>query len=1597
MPRRTATPYERFQWERSAAYPDDPNLTLRYIYKLRGPLDIDRLERALRRVVEVDFPGLRNYFVEVSGQLQARMRPAPAQLLSICTSRTELFDLGGLDPRSQYLYRLAIWQEDEMSTLLRVDLSHLVCDGPSSRDFNIALSAAWRGVPTHSGTQVVPSTLMQNTPRKFWAERLRGRSLHQPWGFRHKAPEDSSQPVSVRHRLDACEYEKVRDLLRTCGATEVQLMIALTAALIGMREGGDDPLVVAHTVDARPSQGRLGCWTNVLPIWIKPEPAARSLFELLEEVRQQRREIRPFQEFPTLNLLELAESSLEQPDSRKIGPALNVVVNSSPATLPATPPQLDGLDVSLVERPVTANSSELAITFGSDDLGLHLAFDSHSRFVSTQSMDAFASDFIALLRFAIQEPRQPLCECDMSRPLAPVAVGAPRDAESPRALGTIIAEVARDHADEMAVVGEGRSMTYRDLLNTACGVAAVLAKGCQAVGVMVDRSPLIVVGYLGALLAGRPFVPLDPAQPDERLRRCVTVAEVDVVIVDGVTKERAGEVCGAARVIDIDQIAPSESLPAQVEAEPGRIAYIMFTSGSTGEPKGVSVTEDNLNNFLMSVADDPGIVPSDRILALTPVSFDISLLELLLPLTVGASLEVVSDTVRRDGRALAARLNQQRITVAQATPSTWRALRDIGWKATSPITILCGGEHLEEELARYLLSQGGVLYTMYGPTETTIWAGWHRVTNAREITLGIPARATNYYVLNETGASVGAGVVGELVVEGDSVALGYLNAPNTPFRPLREGVPAYWTGDLVRHYGEGRIVFVGRKDEQRKINGYRVEPGEVASVVRSALPDATVFVVVGSVPEPHLRCFVWQGDARTLDLVALRRWCEQVLPYYLVPKVVRRLRTIPMTPNGKSNIALMAEADLKDLDLWPEEEKGHPTPPHDAEDLIVELQQLVADELSVPAPDVDQPLGYQGISSLGFNVLAARINERFGMNLQAHDFYRFTTLSSIARVVATNSDTEPENARADRKRHALVPSPFVRTDNKQLSGADGERLAIIGMDAVLPGGPNPDEFWSFLMNGRSAVGLAGPERGFDDERAAFLDGVRGFDARFFTISPLEASWMDPRQRVLLQSCWHAFEDAGIAPSKLRGSRTGAYVAATGNDYAVLQARANATQAPHSLVGSSTSLLANRLSAYFDWSGPSITLDTACSGSLVALVHACRDLRSRVCDFAAVSGVNLILDRQITEGLDAAGLLSPRRRCAAFAESADGYVRGEGYGTFLVCRLVDALDQGYRVLAVIESAVENHGGRASSLTAPNREAQRNLLLSAYTPDLASRTSYIETHGTGTLLGDAVEIDALTSAWAELVPSAAQGTVRLGAVKSNVGHLEAAAGIASAVKVIKAFEHRALPANLHFDRPNPEISLSDGPFELITEAMSWDENETPTAGLSSFGFGGTNAHVVMSAMDDGNVVPNDDNHQLMNEARSWPFVLSGRSLQALRTLVQLLVAYLTSNAAQSMKMSDLSYTLCCGRDHFEYRIAVIASTLEELIEALTSQGDPERLRMTGEVVKFQDEDQACRDYLSGHDIDWEELFGNVSGRPISLPHYPFANTEFWFTDQ
>ncbi|WP_410638495.1 beta-ketoacyl synthase N-terminal-like domain-containing protein [Amycolatopsis sp. lyj-346] len=1563
MTMRQATAHEHFQWLRFRGNPGDPNLTIGYTCELRGPADTGRLDAALREVVVTAFPRLLDYFTEVRGSLQVRTRPAPRSVLHHCASDGELHDAPALDPAGQQLYRFLCRRESPEVLLLRLDFSHLVFDGGGFAPFFAALAACWRGAqPEPESAAWQPEPPDHAAAAGFWRTAIDGAPLHQPLGFGRAARSPgSARPLSVRHTIG--DAHGVHRLLREQDATLLQLVVALTGALLHSRTGDDDhPVVVAHTVDTRPYGAPHGCHTTLLPLWLAPAPASRSSRTLLGEIGAQREKMRPHQHFPALDLLALAEPG----PRRSAGPLLNVVVNSSPATLPGAPPELAGLAVRWLRTPETASSSDLTVTFASGETGIHFSFDSSSRLVTAEALAAFAADFLTLARFAVAHPERPLSGCDLSRPAGPVAEGAPSTGAGQRTLGRMIADTAVEHPDRVAVADDHRTLTYRELLAEAAALAAACAADPGAIGVLVTRSAAVPVCYFAALLLGRTFVPLDPVSPDERLTRCGAAADVRVVLADGTTRERAARLFPRARVHDVTAARPAPAAVPEPGGDPGRAAYVLFTSGSTGTPKGVVVGEDNLVNFLLSVGDDPGLRPEDRVLALTPVSFDISLLELLLPLVHGAAVEILSDEARLSGSALAERLDSGRITLVQATPSTWRVLKAAGWRARTPMTLLCGGEHLEPEVAEYLLAQGSAVYTMYGPTEATIWSSWHRVASPRDVHLGTPVRGTAYHVVDDEGRAVAPGAPGELVIAGDCVAKGYLNAPDAPFRPLPGGTPAYRTGDLVRHEGEGRIVFAGRKDDQRKVNGYRVEPGEVAAVVRGVVPTATVFVVVAADPEPHLRCFVWLPEGEDFDAGAVRDRCQAALPHYLRPKTIDRLRRIPLTPNGKADTKALAERPPAELDLARPQAGREPAPRPGDGGLVAELRRLVADELRVPPPDADQPLGYQGIGSLGYNVLAVRIGERYGVPFQAHDFYRLTTLRAVAAEVsgtAAAPGTEPTGERAT-----------------SAAAAADDRLAIVGLAAVLPGGGDADAFWEALLAGVDAVRTADPDRGLPGEFAGFLPRVKSFDARFFSISPLEAGWMDPRQRVLLQSTWHALEDACQAPAELRGTRTGCYVAATGADYAVLQARAAAKQAPHSLVGTSASLLANRLSAFFDWTGPSATLDTACSGSLVALVRACRDLRTGACDTAVVGGVNLILDQQVNDGLHAAGLLSPRHRCATFDAAADGYVRGEGYGTLVVRRLPDALADGNRVLAVVESAVENHGGRANSLTAPNPNAQRSLLLEAYTPELACRTGYIEAHGSGTALGDAIEFDALARAWAELVPEPAQ-PVRLGAVKTNIGHLEAAAGIASVVKVVKAFEHRTLPGNLHFTELNPRISLAGTPFELLEKPVSW--TGPLVAGISSFGFGGSNAHVVLSA-------PPPAPEGRPEDGGPYLVPLSARTPRALHALAGALRAELPR-----IGLAELSHTLCRGREHLEHRQAWVVSSTTQLRDALGAAAEPVRVRPDGAGVATADPEQARRAYLEGHPVDWPSLFAGRSPRFARLPAYPFDDTDFWFT--
>ncbi|HYO83663.1 MAG TPA: polyketide synthase, partial [Bryobacteraceae bacterium] len=460
-----------------------------------------------------------------------------------------------------------------------------------------------------------------------------------------------------------------------------------------------------------------------------------------------------------------------------------------------------------------------------------------------------------------------------------------------------------------------------------------------------------------------------------------------------------------------------------------------------------------------------------------------------------------------------------------------------------------------------------------------------------------------------------------------------------------------------------------------------------------------------------------------------------------------------------------------------------------------------------------------------------------------------------------------------------------------------EEIAIVGIGCRFAGGANdPKSFWENLISGRDCITEV-PEMRWNPETyyspefgrvgksrtkwGGFVDNIDRFDAQVYAISPREAELMDPQQRLLLEVCWEAFEDAGIAPCTLRGSRTGVYVGGFTLDYMLMQlgdADYRSVQA-HTATGSMMTLLSNRLSYIFGLNGPSLSVDTACSSSLVAVHLACRSLISGETSLALAGGVNALLTPGYTIAESAAGMLSPTGRSRAFDSRADGYVRGEGAGIVVLKRLADAVRDGDPVYAVIRSTAVNQDGASAGLTVPSGDAQIALMHEAY--DQAgvapADVHFVEAHGTGTPVGDPIEANAIGTVMS--TGRAPGSNCYVSSVKTNIGHTEAAAGVAGLIKTALCLSKRELPPHLHFLAANPKIDFRALKLELPLAPVTLPAEGTIFAGVNSFGFGGTNAHAVLQSCDIAEPA------QPVREAQSRQAVLlpiSARSEAALRQL-------------------------------------------------------------------------------------------------------------------
>ncbi|HLO85985.1 MAG TPA: beta-ketoacyl synthase N-terminal-like domain-containing protein [Nostocaceae cyanobacterium] len=819
--------------------------------------------------------------------------------------------------------------------------------------------------------------------------------------------------------------------------------------------------------------------------------------------------------------------------------------------------------------------------------------------------------------------------------------------------------------------------------------------------------------------------------------------------------------------------------------------------------------------------------------------------------------------------------------------------------------------------------------------------------------------------------------VGEVWVAGGSVAQGYWQRPEQTKETFQAYIadtgagPFLRTGDLG-FLQDGELFITGRLKDLIIIRGRNHYPQDIELTTEKSHPalrphcGAAFAVTIDSqeklvVVQEVERSFLRKLNADEV-FAAIRRAVAEEHDLEIYQILLLKTASIPKTSSGKvQHHACRADFLSDKLDVvavWRANcdskttleklEQGIPQSTKQGLNLEKSDKQAtiqawliskVAEQLQIlPAEiDIQQPLAQYGLSSMIAVSLAGEVQEWLGVQVSPTLLYDYPTIELLAGHLALKTTVS----------QPLYSTPTANTfQNEAIASGGRFAIAIIGLGCRFPGSNNPEAFWQLLQNGVDAItevpnrwnvnNLYSSEPGTAGKMSTrwggFLPQVDYFDHDFFGISPREAERIDPQQRLLLEVAWETLENANLSPQKLAGSQTGVFIGISSNDYARLQLKEYTDIDIYTGTGNALSIAANRLSYILDLRGPSLAVDTACSSSLVSVHLACQSLQNRDCNQALAGGVNLILSPELTITFSQAKMMAADGRCKTFDASADGYVRSEGCGLVLLKRLSDAQRDGDKILAIIKGSAINQDGRSNGLTAPNGIAQQAVIRQALANAgiKPSELDYIETHGTGTALGDPIEVESLKTIL--LSDQDSKQPCALGAVKANIGHLEAAAGIAGLIKVVLCLQHEEIPPQLHFNRLNPHISLDSSTLYIPQQRQPWPKGVKPRiAGVSSFGFGGTNAHLILSE------APVNIQKQKKEEfARPLHvFTLSGKNEKALVALAQRYVEFLETN--EDAEIADISFSANIGRSHFDHRLAIVtASTLQlrEKLRAFTS---------------------------------------------------------------
>jgi len=1089
--------------------------------------------------------------------------------------------------------------------------------------------------------------------------------------------------------------------------------------------------------------------------------------------------------------------------------------------------------------------------------------------------------------------------------------------------------------DAVAAEGCGVQLSRGELRRRAL----LLARGLRRRGVgpevrvalALERGPEFVVASLGVLAAGGAYVPLDVEHPAERRERIAHDAGAELTL-DAIA---LAEILGEPRAGDFE--------PAPVD--PANAAYAFYTSGSTGRPKGVVVTHGAVQRLARS-SRHTYLAASDRLGQMTSVTFDASAYEIFSALARGARLDFVPPHLARSPRELADRVAERRITaILLVTPLLEEAVHQVPEMLARLRCVWFGGEEGKAEPLRRVRGAAPEthLVNLYGPTESTTVSTWcadgELLAGGGAVAIGRPIEGTRNHVLDRRLAPVPVGVPGELFLAGEGLARGYLGRPARtaasflpdPFAG-EPGGRLYRTGDLVRSLGDGRLVFLRRLGRQLKIRGVRIEPGEVEAALAALAEVEAAVVLARPVPARGARLVAYTVPARKgvsgeglQDL--LRQSLRRSLPAAMIPEAFVFLDRLPLTSHAKVD-----RASLAGLEPGERLEVEPALGVSEMAELETKLSEIWREVLGVEAVGPDQSFFDLGGHSLALSRVQARLEESFGRRVPIAELFEYPTIRSLA------AHLEPGRRVRGRSSPALAGE-----------AREGREIAIVGLACRFPGAGDAEAFWRNLRAGAESISrfseaeleAAGvPAEVRSDPRfvpaGGVLEGADLFDAGLFGLSPAEAALLDPQQRVFLECAWRALDEAGYGGAEDVGVFAG--MGENPEWSSSLADEAGAAGLFRQLLARGRDFLPTRTSHLLGLGGPSVNVQSACSTSLMAVHLASQSLLAGECELALAGGVAIRVPQTAGYRHEPGMILSPEGRCRAFDARATGTVGGNGVGVVVLKPLGAALADGDPIRAVVRaSKATNDGARRVGFTAPGVDGQRRAIagaLAAASID-AESVGYVEAHGTGTEMGDPIEVAALDQAFREQTER--RGFCALGSVKTNIGHLDAAAGIAGLIKTVLALEHGEIPPSLHFEIANPEIDFAASPFFVNRELRPWPRGEHPRrAGVSSFGMGGTNVHAILEEAPP---------RPASGPSRPWQLLaLSARSPSALETMSADLAVYLRRHPR--VDLADVAYTLQVGRRALGHRRVVVASSREEALEALSNPAESRRV-WTGEA--------------------------------------------------